>query len=523
MFQLFKKSDRFWPVLKWQDWFVVGGALAIFTTLAASTVAKFSIWFDEAFGSYLIRFDYWKLTTYTAADVHPPFYYWLLKTWSIFFGNTELGIRSMSIFFGIVTIIFAFLLVLRLFGRRAAYVTLIFLVLSPVFVRYSQEGRMYTVLTAIILAATYVLVYAEENVKKRWPWVVYGVLIAIGMLTQYFAALAWLAHWLWRYLVVRSPGESWKQTKKKLFSREWVRAHIIAIAVFLPWLPFLIWQFINVQGYGFWIVPLTAATVPDFLANIFFFSDAKSAASWLAFGFYLTLIFMVFLAIRLLLTLKTERYKNYLLIVCMVIVPIILLVIGSMPPLRPAFVDRYLMTTIVFLPILIGVSIALSAHLLKPRVRIGLGAIVALMMIVGIGAQMNLGNYNKSTSQSNNVRQLVEKVREASPNGTPIIGNTPWIFYEAVVYEQKDSPVYFINETTEYKFGSLRMLAENDLFKIKDLDAFTKQHPRFWVISNLRDSEPRQLRPSWKAGEAIVINDDVSKQPLFKAVHFTVE
>ena len=111
---------------------------------------------------------------------------------------------------------------------------------------------------------------------------------------------------------------------------------------------------------------------------------------------------------------------------------------------------------------------------------------------------------------------------KSAPN-TPIIANTPWIFYEAVVYTRSDSPVYFVNETTSYRYGSLQALAENDDFKIKDLNQFTKQHPTFWVIANMRDGTTDGLRPSWKAGQTIVINDDVSHQPLFKAVQFTVE
>jgi mannosyltransferase len=523
MFGLFQKDKSFWPGLRLRDWAVLASGLAVFAALALSTIDKFSIWFDEAFGSYLIRFDYLSLTRYTASDVHPPLYYWLLKTWSLVFGNTEFGIRSMSLFFGIISVALAFLLAYRLFGRRAAYVSLVFLSLSPIFIRYSQEARMYTLLITIILAATYVLVYAQEHTKKRWPWAAYGVLVAAGMLTQYFAALAWLTHWVWRYVAVRSAGESWRETRKKLLSKEWVRAHIIATLLFLPWLPWMVWQFALVQGHGFWIQPVTSATIPNFLTDFLLFVDFKDTSGWFALGFYAACVMMVYLVVRLLRTLKGEERTNYQLLVCMTIVPVVLLVLGSMPPLRSAFVDRYLIITVVFLSLVVGVTLVLACKLVSRRVLIWFGVLIGLMMVVGIANQMTIGNYNKSTLQSNNVRQLLEAVRAKAQPGTPIVANTPWIYYEASIYSRSDSQVYFVDETTEYRYGSLQMLVENDEFKIKDVDAFMKEHPSFWVIANLRDGAPNKLRSSWKPSDTIVINDDVSHEPLFEAVKFTVE
>lgn len=522
MFSFFRKTPGFWPKLAVIDWAVLFAGIIAFLGLTASTVTKFSIWFDEAFGSYLVRFDFYELTRYTAFDVHPPFYYWLLKIWTMMFGNTELGIRSMSIFFGIVTVVLAFTLALRLFGRRTAYFTLIFLVLSPLFLRYSQEARMYTVLTSIVLLATHVLLYAEEQGKKRWPWVLYGVLLAIGMLTQYFAALAWLAHWVWRYLKVRAPKDTWKQTKKKFFTKEWVLAHLVGIGLFLPWLPFMAWQFAVVQGFGFWIPPVTSITLNDFLTNILLFSDYRSVQSWLALGVYVLFGVMIYLAVQLYKRLDDAHKTSYTLAMVMIGAPVVLLLLMSMPPLRPAFMDRYLMVSVVFLPLFIGATLALGTKILSVHKRMVVGTILVAMMIIGISNQMAIGNYNKSTVQSNNVRQLLEAVRFINPDAQ-IVSNTPWVFYEAVIYEQPQSPIYFVNETTTYEYGSLRMLQENDALKIKDLDGYAKQKKDFWLIGNLRSGEVKSLRPSWHERESVVINDDISGQPLFKAIRFSAE
>ena len=144
-------------------------------------------------------------------------------------------------------------------------------------------------------------------------------------------------------------------------------------------------------------------------------------------------------------------------------------------------------------------------------------------MIGGIATQTRVGNYNKSSGQSNNVRQLLESVRDKYPIGTPIIANSPWIFYEASIYNSTQSPIYFVHETTQYKYGSLTMLAEDETFKIRDIDSFGVQHKTIWMIANMNEAAPKPLRESWKEQESIVINDDLTNKPLFKAVRFNVE
>lgn len=521
MFGLFQRKFRFFPTFYWQDLLVLIGGVGVYVALASSTVTKFSIWFDEAFGSYLVRFDFISIARYTASDVHPPVYYWFLKLWTMTLGNTELAIRSMSIFFGAVTIIFAFLLVLRLFGRRTAYLTIVFLVLSPMFIRYSQEARMYTLLTAEIVAATYLLVYALHT-KKQWPWVAYGSVVALGMLTQYFTAFAWAAHWVWRYVTVRTTGESFKQTLRKIVTRNWKLAYMVAFGLFVPWLPFLIHQYVLVQGHGFWIPPVTPATLIDFITNVLIFGPSTSAPSWIAAGVILVVLFFGYTTFRLMKTFRGDEKSNYALIVCLVAIPPLLLFLISMPPLRPAFVDRYLMGVVVFIAVLMAINLT-QAKFVSLKLRTVVVAVLVVMMGLGIYNQATIGNYNRSSKQSNNVRQLLEQVRAKAETGTPIVGSSPWIFYEAVAYESPQSPVYFVNETTQYKYGSLTMLAENDTHKIRDLDAFSKKHNHIWLISNLRENEPKPLRSTWHPDQSITINDDLTGKPLFNATRFTVE
>lgn len=155
-----------------------------------------SIWFDEAYSAYLVRGDFKQIWEMTAVDVHPPLFYFLLKIWSIMFGTSAVAMRFMSVFFGLIAIVFIFHLVKKWFGVKVASVATLTAAVSPMLVRYSQEMRMYTLVLLIVVMATYYLTLALEKGTERSGrkyWVVYAVLMAIGMWTHYFSAFMWIA------------------------------------------------------------------------------------------------------------------------------------------------------------------------------------------------------------------------------------------------------------------------------------------------------------------------------------------
>ena len=518
---LFRKRTGVWP-LDGRDYGILAVGLAAFAGLSLATITKFSIWFDEAFGAYLIRFDFWHIATYTAADVHPPFYYWLLKLWSLVFGTSELGLRSMSVFFGMVAILFGYVLVKRLFGRRAAIFGILFMALSPMLIRYGQEMRMYTLVTAIVMAATYVLVLATETGKRKY-WIIYGVLLALGMWTHYFAALAWLAHWVWRACVV-AKTEKRQNFIRKFFSKEWLVAHGIAIALFALWVPALLFQTLNVQINGFWIPPVTPVTLPNFFTNVLYYQDQDTVSSWMTLLFVVIIGAVVAWAIWLYRKLNKEEQKSFALIGALAFVPIALLFIASMPPLRSSFVDRYLIPSTLAIALFIGVVFAFATQVKQKILPVGLTVLVGIAMLFGIYNVYQLGNYNKNQHMSNNTRQAVMAATERASDGEPVIAATPWIYYEAVFYTTTNHPVYFLEETTDYRYGSLNMLKDNDFGKVKSMKEFAKQHDKAWYVSRPGPGSSLVTPPdsTWRPLQEIVINDSVSGQPLYKVIEYEI-
>ncbi len=515
IFRTKKYSNKFNKI----DVLCIVSGLFVFATVALWTITKSSIWFDEAFGAYLIRFNFWDIARYTAADVHPPLYYWLLKLWSMLFGNSELALRSMSVLFGAIAIVFGYLLIHRLFGKKAARVSLLFMALSPMLVRYGQEMRMYTLVTAIALAATYVLTYAVTT-KKRLPWVIYGILVSLGMWTHYFSAIVWLAHWIWQADNVRRVAKKGKFIKT-FFSKEWVFAHIVAVGLFLPWLPFFLFQLFVVQAFGFWIGPITPDTLVNFSTNVFYYQGSNTVVGWLAFVFLVVVIFLGILSYKSYKALNEVDCQSYRLIIAIAFVPILLLLILSLPPLRSSFIDRYLITSIVGIALFIGVTLTLGSKKIKLKHQIIFGTVMTVMMVIGIGNVWHFGNFNNNSHASNNTRQIIEAAVEKSSDGQPIIAATPWLFYEAVFYSTNNHPVYYI-DPVKYQFGSLAMLKDNDQFKIKDINEFTKSHPIFWYVGYSTEGKLDAPYANWQSIQQVKVNDSFSNKPAYKAVQYSV-
>ncbi len=518
MKNLFRKKIDFIKSHPKLDILFVLIGLGIFATITLINAPRASIWFDEAFSAYISQFSFAQIAHYTSLDVHPPLYYWLLKLWEMLFGTSALALRSLSILFGGAAIVVAYAFTRRQFGRLAAGVTLLFLVVSPMLIRYSDEGRMYTLAALIALTATYVLVKATESNRRR-TWVFYGILVALGMWTHYLIAFVWLSHWVWRALVTKQSTTKWKTFKTKFFTKNWIIAHIVAIAIFLPWVPAMAFQLGVIQVAGFWIGPVSPDSFANYFTNLFYYLDHGQVQGWLALLLVAVLVLLTVLAVRVYRSLSKIDKQRYLLVIVLTLAPVILMFLASLPPLRPSFVERYVMTAIISFSIFAAVTIVIGTRKWRPIFRLAPIVAIVGMMIFGITNVYFYGNYNKNSSTHIMTHEVIEAIDAKAKPGEPIIANSPWIFYEAVFYSTTDHPVYFIDSQTQYIYGSLEMLKTNDMHKIKDLAAFTKEHPTVWYIGN----SSQDITPpvsSWKKIDTVTTTSWINGSTDYRGSEF---
>lgn len=236
------------PAQKWRH----PRVLAVLFAGAVAGILSFllgynqSVWFDEGYTTIVISQPFWDMMDLIAVDVHPPLYYIALKVWVLITGSSAPALRGFSALMCAVCVIALYRLIAMLTDHRHALGSLPFIVLGPMILRYGYEIRMYSLLSLISVVGTLLLfsavrtpttsykcgVHGERGLihalrERRW-WILYAIVVALGMYTHYIIILVWMTHALilWRCHT----------------NRQWIFVYAFAMVLFLPWLPIAIGQ-----------------------------------------------------------------------------------------------------------------------------------------------------------------------------------------------------------------------------------------------------------------------------------------
>jgi len=189
---------RVWPTSGSLALVALGAGILRFVGLA-----KESIWLDEATSIIIARMDLASVVAWAAGDIHPPLYYLALHLW-LGLGDSEFSVRALSALFGVLTVVIVYALGRELFSPRVGLLSALLLGLSPLHIWYSQETRMYVMVTMLGLLASYVLLLALRRQQQGY-WLGYAVVSALALYTHYFALFVLLfqglfaIYWLWRH------------------------------------------------------------------------------------------------------------------------------------------------------------------------------------------------------------------------------------------------------------------------------------------------------------------------------------
>ncbi len=198
-----------------------------------------SLWYDEAFSVYLARMDLAEITARTAADIQPPFYYYLLHGWILLFGDSEYSVRALSALFGVLTVPLAYLLAEQLFrSRLAGLLSALLVAISPLHIWYGQEARMYTLLTFLGMLSSYLLLLAMRAPGRGWRigwWVAYTLTSIASVYTHYFAFFLLIFQAL--YLLISWWAAGFRPSELVLSG---LASGTVILLAYLPWLPHLL-------------------------------------------------------------------------------------------------------------------------------------------------------------------------------------------------------------------------------------------------------------------------------------------
>ncbi|MDQ3249241.1 MAG: glycosyltransferase family 39 protein, partial [Chloroflexota bacterium] len=223
------QSERISPFL------LVGTMLLAFALRIYQLDAQ-SLWYDEGVTADVAQRNLVELTRWTANDIQPPLYYYIVAGWGRLAGWSEWSLRFPSAFFGTLLVPTLTMLTVRLSGRRGAGgLAAFFTALHPLLLYYSQEARMYTLLLVLGVLTAYCVVRSAWDGHDRLGFFAYILIATATIYTHYFAFFLLLALAIAFFLdQFRQPLRTTRVPSGRVL-RTFLLANLIVLFLYIPW------------------------------------------------------------------------------------------------------------------------------------------------------------------------------------------------------------------------------------------------------------------------------------------------
>lgn len=206
------------------------GLITLFGLVLRLVSSNQSIWLDEGASLMFAKLPLTDLFTAIKTDFHPPLFYVLLHFWQPYAGQTEWLVRLPFILIATLTIPAVYYLCREIFGVKShvPWISALLLALNPLHIYYSQEIRMYSLATLLVVVSWLMLI------KKKIYLTAFVNLLSL--FTFYGCVFNFVSQLI--YLIITRP----KDFKKKILI-----VFTPSILLFLAWSPIFLVQLENGQ------------------------------------------------------------------------------------------------------------------------------------------------------------------------------------------------------------------------------------------------------------------------------------
>ncbi len=317
--------------------------IIIFACVNISLIFNDSVWQDEAYTMDMIRGNIDEIISSTAEDVHPPLYYIIVKIFTMIFGYSVPIVKIVSIIPVILIMIFVALKSKKIFKEKYFKISILFILLIgffPVAFIQNIELRMYT-WAMFFVTCSGIYAYELYNKPKSRKNLILFVLTSIcAAYTHYYAALTECFIYLFLIVNLIRKYKAWKEVLVIIG---------ITFALYLPWIPIFIKQFLIVKDH-WWLQVFDANTILSIIQYLF---DGKFTNIFL--------ITCIATIVGMIMHIRVNRKDNEIWFAILCITSFILMVTtGCLVSiiLRPVFVHRYMYVGVglLFLGISIGIA-----------------------------------------------------------------------------------------------------------------------------------------------------------------------
>ena len=393
---------------------------------------------DEYFTLTIVNFNVGELIHTTAADVHPPVYYLILKFFMYVFGLFGISshnlhaVRLVSIIPYAIIMLISYVKIRKDYGWLTAGLFMLSLGVMSEFFLYFLIARMYSWAILFILIA---FIYTNDIFKtgKIKYWVIVTVASVLCAYTHYFAAISAVCLYLIIIYYVLSKNRS--QIKHLCVS--------IAAAVLLYWYwIYTLYCQLNFIHHGFWVPRVKLDSLIRAIGYYADFNNTVFAA--IAILILVAILYMYKKQLK-------EKYSLdnfYILTGIGVYVGTILFALIVSLTFKPILLARYLMSAVAVLWLTISILIS---KIEDKKTMLYSFALVCLLLIAGTGHMIstNMTVYNEGMAKENVFNQIIN-----DDNATLVLARPNGVIYFLDYSDRVDTycikyPIVFGNKMSE--------------------------------------------------------------------------
>lgn len=386
------------------------------------------LWWDEGWSFYAASLPLAEMVATTAEDIHPPFYYALLHGWLQITGPGAELARFLSVIIGTLLIPVGYCFGREIMGvtfeagiRRGGrgdqlgLATAVVMTIAPMAIYYSQEVRMYGLVTLLGLSSTLFLVQILRGRRGAlWPYIMTATLTLYTMYYGVFILMVQGLYGLVRYRTLKP------EIRASIF-----KALMMVGLLYLPWVIYAGEKLASyVQGKTV-IEADTPLTLPEFLRSYLTAfslghpSEALQAYTWVAWGFVLVALLGWWF-------LRSQRRS--LLVIFYLFVPLLLgWLINLVNPFTPHFFER---TLLVAAPAW-WVLIAAGLVWLWRKQYLALTVMASLLLLINFVGLLDF--YHIPRYEGDDYRPLLAKIAAIAAEEDVVLASYEWQlgYYEA--------------------------------------------------------------------------------------------
>ncbi|MBD3635933.1 MAG: glycosyltransferase family 39 protein [Crocinitomicaceae bacterium] len=423
---------------------IVIGLMLLQVAVCAPFLNSFPIDLDEPFSVFIAQQDMSEFIPELQEGNNSPLYFILLHFWIKIFGIGAVAVRSLSLFFSVLTLPILYKLGKSLLEREYALVACLFFIFSTFMHYHSMEARMYSLFVMLTVFAYYDLnKFIFDNSKVFWRLAIWNVLL---FYTHYLSIFIIGTEVIIFFFLFKNI------TQKKLL--HFIISGVISLILIVPGLSQLLTRSAEYTDGSNW-VPETNYTA--LYGNIIRFFNHTISISIL---FGLCTIFILINRKKILAVVRNywRDQKVHFVILAFVVPYVGMFVVSRL--VTPIFLDRYLLFTVPFLYLLVAFIIKVSLQDYKKWYFL---VLFVLPLVISCAY---VPDTNRETDK------VANYVHENAGNNDLIILCPP--FYDLTFIYHFDQAIFFDYKNTRNRISESNILRVYSWDEVGETESFNK-------------------------------------------------